>query len=86
MSLVLVTSQSLSSTVTHERVCFVQPSFWGPGSELYGRRPVLVGTMTCYTLFHLGQALAQNIQTLMICRFFTGFFAVSPLTICGGTR
>ncbi|KAF9048119.1 MFS polyamine transporter [Hymenopellis radicata] len=62
----------------------VGPSFWGPGSELYGRRPVLVGTMTCYTLFHLGQALAQNIETLMICRFFTGFFAVAPLTICGG--
>lgn len=40
--------------------------------------------MSCYTLFHLGQALAQNIQTLMICRFFGGFFAVAPLTICGG--
>lgn len=44
----------------------------------------MLGTMTVYTLFHLGQALAQNIQTLMICRFFGGFFAVGPLTVNGG--
>ncbi|KAK0186318.1 major facilitator superfamily domain-containing protein [Armillaria mellea] len=62
----------------------VGPVLWGPGSELYGRRPVMLGTMTVYTLFHLGQALAQNIQTLMICRFFGGFFAVGPLTVNGG--
>ncbi|KAG7441532.1 MFS general substrate transporter [Guyanagaster necrorhizus] len=62
----------------------VGPVLWGPGSELYGRRPVMIGTMTVYTLFHLGQALAQNIQTLMICRFFGGFFAVGPLTVNGG--
>ena len=40
--------------------------------------------MVCYTLFHLGQALAPNIETLLITRFFSGFFAVAPLTNCGG--
>ena len=40
--------------------------------------------MVLYTLFHLGQALATNIQTLLITRFFAGFFAVAPLTNAGG--
>jgi len=60
------------------------PLFWGPGSELIGRRPIFVVTMTLYTLFHLGQSLAPNIQTLLVTRFLSGFFAVAPLTNCGG--
>ena len=40
--------------------------------------------MTAYTLFILGQALAPNIETLLVTRFFSGFFAVAPLTNSGG--
>ena len=61
-----------------------QPSFWGPGSELVGRKPVFVVAMTAYTLSILGQALAPNIETLLVTRFFSGFFAVAPLTNSGG--
>ncbi|KAJ6464893.1 MFS polyamine transporter [Mycena sanguinolenta] len=60
------------------------PLFWGPGSELYGRRPIFFFTMSMYTLLHLGQALAQNIQTLLITRFLGGFFAVAPIVNAGG--
>jgi DHA1 family multidrug resistance protein-like MFS transporter len=60
------------------------PMFWGPGSELLGRRPIFVFTLSIYTLFHLGQALAQNIETIIITRFFAGFFACAPLTNSGG--
>ncbi|KAJ7347886.1 MFS polyamine transporter [Mycena albidolilacea] len=60
------------------------PLFWGPGSELVGRRPIFVFTMSMYTILHLGQALAKNIQTLLICRFLGGFFAVAPLVNAGG--
>lgn len=60
------------------------PLLWGPGSELVGRRPIFLVTMSLYTLFHLGQALAPNIETLLVTRFLSGFFAVAPLTICGG--
>lgn len=60
------------------------PFFWGPGSELLGRRPIFVSTMVAFTLFHLGQALAQNLETLLVTRFFAGFFAVAPMTTCGG--
>ncbi|KAG6826910.1 hypothetical protein H0H92_013935 [Tricholoma furcatifolium] len=62
----------------------IGPLLWGPGSELVGRRPILVGAMSMYTIFMLGQALAQNIQTFLITRFICGFFAVAPLTISGG--
>ncbi|KAI0946742.1 hypothetical protein AcW1_010117 [Taiwanofungus camphoratus] len=62
----------------------IGPLFWGPGSELFGRRPLFMITLVCYTLFHLGQALATNIETLLVTRFLSGFFAVAPLTNCGG--
>ncbi|KAJ7100940.1 MFS polyamine transporter [Mycena belliarum] len=60
------------------------PLVWGPGSELVGRRPIFIISMTLYTIFHLGQALAQNIQTLTVTRFLDGFFAVAPLVNAGG--
>ncbi|KAI9430447.1 MFS polyamine transporter [Lactarius indigo] len=60
------------------------PMFWGPGSELVGRRPILVTALSLYTLFHLGQALAQNMETVIITRFFAGFFACAPLANSGG--
>lgn len=41
--------------------------------------------MVVYTIFTLGQALAQNIETFLVTRFLCGFFAVAPLTIGGGT-
>ncbi len=60
------------------------PLFWGPGSELWGRRPIFLIAMISYTLLHLGQALAKNIETLLVTRFLSGFFAVAPMTNCGG--
>ncbi|KAF8629483.1 hypothetical protein AX15_003416 [Amanita polypyramis BW_CC] len=89
-SLALVHQFGISAEVSYlVTACFLLgyvfgPLFWGPGSELVGRRPVYVLSMTSYTLFHLGQALAPNIQTLLVTRFFSGFFAVAPLTNSGG--
>lgn len=40
--------------------------------------------MILYTLFQLGQALAHNIETLIVTRFFSAFFAAAPLTGIGG--
>lgn len=60
------------------------PLLWGPGSELRGRREIFIVTMISYTALHLGQALAPNIETLMVTRFFHGIFAVAPLVNCGG--
>ncbi|KAJ4485233.1 MFS polyamine transporter [Lentinula aciculospora] len=60
------------------------PFVFGPGSEMFGRKPVMAIGMSLYTLFILGQIFAPNIQTLLVTRFFSGFFAVAPLTIVGG--
>ncbi|KIK53038.1 hypothetical protein GYMLUDRAFT_179505 [Collybiopsis luxurians FD-317 M1] len=60
------------------------PIFWGSGSEMFGRRNVLVSALSIYTIFFLGEALATNIQTVIIIRFFSGVFASAPLIISGG--
>ncbi|KAJ7778034.1 major facilitator superfamily domain-containing protein [Mycena maculata] len=55
----------------------------GSGSEVIGRRPIFLIMMTAYTILHLGQALAKNIETLWITRFLGSFFAVTPLVNAG---
>jgi DHA1 family multidrug resistance protein-like MFS transporter len=54
---------------------------WAPFSELYGRRlPVLVAAVG-FTLFTFAVATAENLQTIMICRFFSGIFGSCPLAV-----
>ena len=63
--------------------CF-GPILWGPLSELYGRRvPLFIGIlgMSC---FEIGVAVALNLETIMICRFFAGVFGSAPLAVVGG--
>ena len=62
----------------------VGPLLWGPGSELFGRRIIFRVCLALYVVLHLGQALAQDMATLLVTRFLTGVFACAPLTICGG--
>lgn len=57
------------------------PIVWAPGSELIGRRwPLCVG-MLGSSIFTIGSAASKDIQTLIICRFFAGLFAASPLCV-----
>jgi DHA1 family multidrug resistance protein-like MFS transporter len=57
------------------------PTIWAPASELIGRRwPILVG-MFGYSLFTVATATSKDVQTLMLTRFFAGFFAASPIAI-----
>jgi DHA1 family multidrug resistance protein-like MFS transporter len=60
------------------------PLAWGPLSELYGRRMPVMCAAFVFTCFIFGAATAQNIQTLMLCRFFAGVFASCPLAVVGG--
>lgn len=53
-------------------------------SELYGRKiPLFVG-YAIFAIFQIPVAVAQNLQTIFVCRFFGGFFASAPLAIIGG--
>lgn len=53
-------------------------------SELYGRQYLFAGTYFMLTVFNAAAAGSQNIQTLIILRFFAGAFGSSPLTNAGG--
>lgn len=57
------------------------PTMWAPASELIGRRwPLCIGLFGC-GIFTIACATGKDIQTIMICRFFGGFFAASPVSI-----
>ncbi|KAJ5082241.1 hypothetical protein N7532_011284 [Penicillium argentinense] len=57
------------------------PTLWAPMSELIGRRlPILLG-MFGYSLFTVATATSKDVQTLMLTRFFAGFFSASPIAI-----
>lgn len=59
------------------------PLFWGPMSELYGRRiPILVSVFG-FTIFNIAVAVSKDVQTLMISRLFAGLFAAAPLAVVG---
>ncbi|KAI4175557.1 MAG: hypothetical protein LQ343_001548 [Gyalolechia ehrenbergii] len=62
----------------------IGPLAFGPLSELYGRQIVLFVTYGLFTVFNAAAAASQNIQTLIILRFFAGAFGSSPLTNSGG--
>ncbi|GFR46865.1 hypothetical protein Agub_g8506 [Astrephomene gubernaculifera] len=59
------------------------PLLWGPLSELFGRRPLLIYTYFALTAFNIGSAVAPNMPALIILRFFAGAFGSSPLTNAG---
>ncbi|OQE36781.1 hypothetical protein PENCOP_c011G00591 [Penicillium coprophilum] len=60
------------------------PIIFGPLSELYGRkRPMFLG-MFVFAIFQIPVAVAQNLQTIFVCRFLGGVFASAPLAIVSG--
>lgn len=62
----------------------VGPIVWGPLSELYGRKRPLFFGFFCFAIFQIPVAVAQNVETIMLCRFLGGMFGSAPLAIVGG--
>jgi DHA1 family multidrug resistance protein-like MFS transporter len=57
------------------------PVVWAPMSEVFGRRlPMLVATLG-FAIFALAVAVAKDLQTIIICRFFGGLFGSCPLVV-----
>lgn len=57
------------------------PIMWGPFSELEGRKlPILIG-MFGFSIFQVAVAVAKDLQTVMLGRFFGGIFGSCPLSI-----
>ncbi|KAL2265529.1 hypothetical protein VTJ83DRAFT_6629 [Remersonia thermophila] len=57
------------------------PTFWAPLSELKGRRLPLVASMFGFSIFSVANATAKDLQTILITRFFAGFFGACPLAV-----
>ncbi|KAF4122993.1 Major Facilitator Superfamily [Geosmithia morbida] len=62
----------------------VGPLLWAPLSEVYGRRPAVMLPMLVSVFFSFGSATAKDLQTLMITRFFAGYFSSAPVSNTGG--
>ncbi|KAL8867338.1 MAG: hypothetical protein Q9174_005727, partial [Haloplaca sp. 1 TL-2023] len=60
------------------------PLFWAPLSEVYGRKPAVLAPYFLAAVFSFGTATAKDVQTILITRFFAGFFGSAPVTNTGG--
>ena len=60
------------------------PLIWAPWSELRGRKWPLTISMLIGGIFTIASALAKDIQTLIICRFFAGVCGAGQLTVVPG--
>ncbi len=61
------------------------PMFLGPLSEFFGRRPIYLISWTLYFIWIIPQAVARNIATMIVARFFDGLAGSAFLAVSGGT-
>ncbi|KAE8138709.1 major facilitator superfamily domain-containing protein [Aspergillus pseudotamarii] len=61
------------------------PLLTGPLSEHYGRRPIYLVAWTMFLVWTIPSAVAKNIQTIIVSRFFNGFTGGTFLSVAGGT-
>lgn len=59
--------------------------FWSPLAEFYGRRPIYLIAFGFFLIWIIPSAVAQNIQTMLIARFFQGLAGSAFLSVSGGT-
>jgi multidrug resistance protein len=62
----------------------VGPLAFGPLSETYGRRPIMLYTFLVYCGFTLGCALAPTWPLFLVFRLICGVMASAPITVVGG--
>lgn len=74
---------SLATSLTLVGFAF-GPLFWGPLSEVFGRKWVVLGPYFISACFAFGCGASANFQTILITRFFQGIFSGSVITNTGG--
>ena len=60
------------------------PILFGPLSETYGRRFIMISTFVAFTLFTMACALAPTWESFLLFRFLAGVNASSPIAVIGG--
>ncbi|OAX82965.1 hypothetical protein ACJ72_02683 [Emergomyces africanus] len=60
------------------------PLLWAPLSEMYGRKRAVLLPYFIAAIFMFTAGSAKDIETVLISRFFGGFFGSAPITNTGG--
>ncbi|KAH8426920.1 putative MFS transporter [Aspergillus melleus] len=55
--------------------------FWGPLSQVFGRRPILIASSVLFFLFTIGTTLSPNLTAYFILRVLTAFQGTSFLVV-----
>ena len=53
--------------------------------QFYGRKPIYIISLCLFVIWLIPCAVAQNIQTMLVCRFIDGFAGSAFLSVSGGT-
>lgn len=61
------------------------PMMLGPLSEFFGRRPIYIIGFAMFLIWIIPSAVAQNIETMLVARFFDGLAGSAFLSVAGGT-
>lgn len=61
----------------------VGPFIWSPLSEVFGRKWILIISITVFVGFSLGSCFAQTTDLLILCRFMSGTGGSSPIGVGG---
>ncbi|KAK7988461.1 alpha-mannosyltransferase [Apiospora arundinis] len=60
--------------------------FAAPSSELFGRRPVYIGSMVVFTLLVIPACLAKSLEEIIVVRFFGYVILVTPHALLRSSR
>ena len=61
------------------------PMLLSPLSEFYGRRPIYLASWAMFVVWIVPSAVARNIATMIVARFFDGLAGSAFLSVAGGT-
>lgn len=60
------------------------PMLWGPLSESYGRKGVMIYAFAVLTIFSIASAVAPNFAALVVFRLFVGIGGSCAISVVGG--
>jgi multidrug resistance protein len=81
----ITSSQQLTMPISSYLIGYVVgPLVFGPLSETYGRKMVMLSSFIMFTIWTMASALANNFTALCFFRLFAGIFASSPIVVIGG--
>lgn len=59
----------------------VGPLLWAPLSEVFGRKIAVLPPVFVGACFSFGAAAAKDLQTIMLCRFFSGQYVFAGYAV-----